>query len=108
MSLTVEEKKTVERLENVLTNPPVLALPWATGRYPVDTDVCNEQNSCNLLKEEPNGPEKSIGHWSGTLNYKARELITTHHECLAVVSAVPLLRFYRKGNQFIVRTDNEV
>lgn len=41
-SLTVEEKQEVERLKDLLTNTPVLALPWTTGHYTVSNDACDK------------------------------------------------------------------
>lgn len=58
----------METLKNLLTVPPVLRLPRASGTYTVDTDAHISQVWCVLLQEEPDGPVSKIGYSSKTLN----------------------------------------
>lgn len=107
-SLTVAEKWAVERLKDLLKNPPVFAVLRATGLYTVDTSVCNKQIDFVLLQEQPHGPARSILNLSRTLKDKQTEMTSTPLESLAVVLAVFLLRCCLVGNQLTVQTDYKV
>lgn len=47
--------------EKSLNTPPVLSLPRAEGKMPVDTAFCDTQIGCVLLQEK--NPRKSEGSW---------------------------------------------
>lgn len=58
--LTEEERKNFETLKSKLIEPSLLALTRVKGRYTFDTDACNEQVLCVLLKEQPEGMKEPI------------------------------------------------
>lgn len=90
--LTVDEKPEVERLKRLLTHPPILALPRASGLNTVDIDACNKQLGFLLLQEQPEGSAVPIDYWLGALNDIENKPATTHKEFLAVAWVILLLR----------------
>lgn len=101
MKLTLEEKQAVDGLEKILTNPPILGLPQATGHYTLNADTCDTQVGCVLLQQKLEGTDRQIDVWSITLSETAKNIATTHEDCLAVVWAVLLLWPYLEGSLFI-------
>jgi len=104
--LTDEETTAFDRLKDLLTSPPILALPRADGHFTLDTDACDRQVGCVLLQAQPDDQMRPVGYWSRTLTAPERNYSTTERECLAVVWAVLLLRPYLDGVRFTVRTDH--
>lgn len=97
----------MDRLEDPLTNPSVLPLPLATGRYTVDTDASGRQSDGIMLQEQSDGHAKPIEYWLRTLTDKKRKLATTHPECLTVAWAVLLLRPDLGGSRFTLQIDDD-
>lgn len=97
----------METLQNRLTQPPTLALPCRNGKYTVKTDACDRQVGCVLLQEHSYGTTRLVGYWSRSLNKAEKAYDTTHRECLAVVWAVLMLRYYLEGARFTIRTNHD-
>lgn len=73
----------------------------------MDTDACEKQVGCVVLKKQREGVPKPIGYWSRSLNKAEQEYDTTHRECLAVVWEVLMLRPYLEGSRFTIRTHHD-
>lgn len=101
--LTVNEKRSVGHFKGLLTKPPLLTLPWATGHYTIVTDVSNEQIGSVLLQEYSDGSEKKVEYCSRRLSDKKRKLAKTPRECIAILWTLLLLRPYLEGIRFSVR-----
>ena len=104
---TDEEHEAFEELKRRLTSPPILALPNQKGSYRWDTDACDHQVGCTLLKDQEGLGYALIGYWSRALTKPERDFTTTEKECLAIVWAILLLRPYQEGQRFTVRTDHD-
>ena len=92
-------------LVDMVTNPPVLALPRADLPYSIDTDASDYQLGVALFQHLPDGTRQTLGYWSRTLQAAEKNYSTPEKECLAVVWACGVLRPYLQGAQFVVNTD---
>lgn len=83
----MEEDNTaaVETLEARLVSTPILTLPWKTGGYMLDTDACDQEVGCVLLKQHSDGNTRSVGYWSRTMSPPERSYFANSLECLDVV-----------------------
>lgn len=107
LELTIQEKQWVDDLNETLTNPPILALAWATSHYTLKTDAYDTQLGCVLLQQQPDRPEKPIDYWPRIRTDTENELVTTHKEWLVVIWAVLLLWPSLEGNWLTLRTNHE-
>lgn len=104
---TKSKKDAVDNLKTLQTNPPILAHPRKVGQYTVDTDACDSQVGCVLLKQHEDGTARPIRYWSRTLTGIEQKLETTHEKRLAVMWALLLLRPYLGLDRLNIRTDHE-
>lgn len=91
----------VKRLKQLLINRPDFALVRTTSQYTFETDAFDKQIGCVRLRKQPDGPERLIRYWSGTMIDKEEELATMHRTCLEVNTSVLLVRLYLEDSQFI-------
>lgn len=70
-------RATMDYLKVKFTKPPVLALPSINFQNTVGTNVCYRQVGYVLLKYQREGPMRSMGYWSRSLeNFKRIYYIT--------------------------------
>jgi transposase InsO family protein len=94
-----------EKLKQMLTCSPVLAMPADEGRYWLDTDASNSGIGA-VLSQEQNGEERVIAYASRTLSGPEKNYCVTRKELLAVVFYAKHFRPYLLGRPFIIRTDH--
>lgn len=98
----------LKTLNTALVQPPVVELPHANGHLSLDTDVCDVQVGCVLLRMQQDDTLKPVRYWSRSLNDAKRKNDTTQKECLTTARVVPLLRPYLEDNKFTTRTDHNL
>lgn len=60
-----------------------------------------------LLQKQPDATTKTAGHWSRSLTTGEQAYDTTQRKCLAIIWSVLMLRLYRKGTHFMIKTNND-
>lgn len=106
LRLPTEEKLSpLKTLKEELTSPPALTLPESNRHDTLDTDTCDRQPFCVILQKK-HATKKRISYWYRSMKEPEKSIDTTHCECLAVLSAVSLLRLYFQFCPFILRTDH--
>ena len=88
-------------------SPPVLALPRSNLPFTVDTDACDYQVCCALMRTGEDVSRHLIRYWSRSLNDAERNYSVGEKECLAIVWAVQILQPYLEGQHFQVYTDHQ-
>ena len=106
---TEEQLTAFQKLKEILSSPPVLALPIPGRPYMIDCDASNYAIGVVLLQQQdPDKPTewKTVGYYSKTLTKEQRNYSATERECYAVVWGVLQLRAYLESTHFMVRTDH--
>lgn len=88
-----------------VTEPPILALPRAVGRFSVDTDASDAQIGC-VLFQSIEAKRQPLGYWSRRLEPREQNYSVSEKESLAVVYSLPTLRHYLLGDEFDIFTDH--
>lgn len=101
---TDEEKTAMHTLQEPLISPPILSLPRTKGQNIVCTNSGIKQVGAVLLQQQPEVPPKLVRYWSRSLRQARRSYNLTDHECLEVILALLLARFYLEGSRFTFRT----
>lgn len=86
--------------------PLELVPPYSGGHLTLETDICNVQNGCVLLQNQPDKETKSIGCWSRSLTDTKQRYNTVQRKYLAAVWSV-LHHLYLEESRFTVGTDHE-
>jgi len=93
-------------LKNALTGPPVLRPPHWDEPFIVQVDASNRALGAILCQRDQNDDEHPIVYASRKLQPREEKLSTTEKECLAIVWAVELFRYYLYGRKFLLQTDH--
>jgi len=102
---TEETQKAFEALKEVLTSPPVLAMPNDTGEFVLDTDACDRTIGA-VLSQMQDGVEKVIAYAGRSLDKREVNYGTTRKELLAIVYSLKYFKRYLMGRHFKIRTDH--
>ena len=94
-----------QKLQQALTNPPLLVFPDTTKPYVLNCDASDYQVGAVLLQPYDK-TLKPILYLSHTLGELQRKYTVTEKEWFAVVYAVGLLRKYLRGQRFLVMSDH--
>lgn len=101
-----ENQQTVfELLKAKLTTAPILACPYLTRTFILQTDA-SDYGLGAVLRQEMQDGERVIAYASQTLNGAEKNYSATEKECLAIVWGIRKLRPYLEGYQFHVITDH--
>lgn len=96
-----EEDMAFEQLKSAMTHAPVLALPYFSKTFLLETDACDVGIGAVLMQDgRPLSYLKALG-------IKNRGLSTYEKEWMALIMAVTKWRHYLWGRQFIIKTDHE-
>lgn len=93
-------------LKSALTCGPVLRPPDWSMEFIVQTDASNRGLGAILSQKDSNEDEHPILFASRKLQPREENLSTTEKECLAVVWALDLFRYYLYGRHVILQTDH--
>ncbi|RUA04545.1 MAG: hypothetical protein DSY43_06060 [Gammaproteobacteria bacterium] len=89
-----------------LRNPPVLRPPHWHDEFILQVDASNRGLGAILNQKDQNGDEHPIAYASRKLQPREQKLSTTEKECLGIVWAVELFRYYLYGRTFKLQTDH--
>ena len=103
---TDECEKSFQDLKSALTNPPVLTPPCFTNQFILQVDASNRGLGAILCQRDPSGDEHPVCYGSRKLLPREELYSTTEKECLGIIWAVELFRYYLYGRQFILETDH--
>ncbi|MFS7916257.1 putative nucleotidyltransferase, Ribonuclease H [Helianthus anomalus] len=90
------------RLKEVLSSPPVLALPDFTKPFIIETDASGKGIGAVLMQQG-----HPIAFVSKTLSAKQQALSVYERELLAIIFAVKYWHHYLSMGHFIIRTDQK-
>ncbi|XP_068684916.1 uncharacterized protein [Montipora foliosa] len=93
-------------LKQALQNPPVLRPPHWEQEFILQVDASNRGLGAILSQQDKEGLEHPIAYASRKLQPREEKLSTTEKECLGIVWAVELFRYYLFGRQFRLQTDH--
>lgn len=103
---TPECEKSFQELKSRLTKAPILGSPdISKGKFILYCDASLTGLGA-VLKQEQDGKEVLIEHWSKILNPAQRNYCVTHLELLCLVEAVEHFHHYLAGAPFDVKTDH--
>ena len=94
-----------QKLKEILTFPPILAMPNDDGMFIVDTDAAEHSIGC-VLSQVQNGQERVIAYAGRVLSKNEVNYCVTRKELLAIVYFTRHFRQYVLGRQFVIRTDH--
>ena len=100
-----EQQQAFERLKQLLTDSPVLALFDPTLPLTLSTDASNVGLGAVLSQKDLDNKSRVIGFWSSKLNEHEARYSASELECLAVVRAVEHFKVYLDGTHFEVLSD---
>ena len=93
-------------LKQALQNPPVLRPPHWEQEFILQVDASNRGLGAILSQQDKEGLEHPIAYASRKLQPREEKLSTTEKECLGIVWAVELFRYYLFGRKFRLQTDH--
>lgn len=102
---TEETQKAFEALKEVLTSPPVLAMPNDAGEFVLDTDACDRTIGA-VLSQMQDGNEKVTAYAGRSFDKREVNYCTTRKELLAVVYSLKYFKQYLMGRLFKIRSDH--
>ena len=102
---TSDCQEAFEKLKEILTSPPILAMPNDDGMFIVDTDAAEHSIGC-VLSQVQNGQERVIAYAGRVLSKNEVNYCVTRKELLAIVYFTRHFRQYVLGRQFVIRTDH--
>ena len=91
-----ECQEAFEKLKEVLSTPPILALPNDEGTFVLDTDAA-ESSIGAVLSQIQDGQERVIAYAGRTLNRNEMNYCVTRKELLAIVHFTRHFRQYLLG-----------
>ena len=92
-------------LKAAMQNPPVLRPPHWEDEFVLQVDASNRGLGAILSQKDQEGEEHPIAYASRKLQPREQKLSTTE-ECLGIVWAVELFRYYLYGRTFKLQTDH--
>ena len=100
-----EHQHAFDKIKQLMTSAPVLALPNSVDHFILDTDASGTAIGAELLQVQA-GKERVIAYGSLSLSPEQRRYCVTRRELLAVVRFTRQYRHYLLGKPFTVRTDH--
>ena len=93
-------------LKRALHRPPILKPPNWNYEFILQVDASNRGLGAILSQIDLEGLEHPVAYASRKLQPREEKLSTTEKECLAIVWAVELFRYYLFGRKFRLQTDH--
>jgi hypothetical protein len=95
-----EQQAAFDKLKQVMSQPPLLALPDFSLPFTVETDACDTGLGAVLMQQS-----RPLAYYSQALGPKNRVLSVYEKEAMAILQAVKKWRHYFLGNKLIIKTD---
>ena len=104
--LTDEGKRAFTEILHFLTNPPILAYPYFSATFILDTDASHLGIGDVLLQKGKDELEHPIAYYSQ--GFYKHEIIyyVTRKELLAAIESMEHITCYLYGKKFVLRTDH--
>ena len=93
-------------LKQALQNFPILRPPHWDQEFILQVDASNRGLGAILSQKDQEGLEHPVAYASRKLQPREEKLSTTEKECLGIVWAVELFRYYLFGRKFRLQTDH--
>ena len=93
-------------LKQAMQTPPVLIPRHWEQEFVLQVDASNRGLGAILSQQDKEGLEHPISYASRKLQPREEKLSTTEKECLGIVWAVELFRYYFFGRKFRLQTDH--
>ena len=103
--LDVHERAFLD-LKEAIQKPPVLRPPHWDEEFILQVDASNRGLGAILCQKGKDGEEHPVAYASRKLQPREQKLSTTEKECLGIVWAVELFRYYLYGRTFTLQTDH--
>ena len=101
--LDVHEKAFLD-LKEAIQKPPVFRPPHWDEEFILQVDTSNRGVGAILCQKGKDGEDHPIAYASRKLQPREQKLSTTKKECLGIVWAVELFRYYLYGRTFRLQT----
>lgn len=99
---TDSQETTFHKLKEIMSNPPVLALPDFTQPFILEADASGSGIGVVLMQHG-----KPISFFSKTLGKKATTFFTYEKEALAILEALKKWKHYFASTSLVIRTDQQ-
>ena len=96
------QEEAFQQLKNIMTNPPVLALPDFTQPFVLEADASGSGIGAVLMQQG-----RPISFMSRTLGPKASAASTYEKEAMAILEALRKWKHYFASTSLIIRTDQQ-
>jgi hypothetical protein len=96
-----------ERLKEMMSSSPVLAMFDPNARHIVDCDSSSYACGACLIQIGQDGKERIVGYMSKTFSDAERRYCTSRQELLAVIKSLHHWRNYLIGRKVVVRSDHK-
>jgi hypothetical protein len=98
----IEQDKAFEHLKQIMSAPPVLALPDFTQPFILEADASGNGIGAVLMQRG-----QPIAYLSKTLGPKAMEASTYEKEAMAILKALKKWKHYFASTALVIRTDQQ-
>jgi hypothetical protein len=95
-----EQQLAFDKLKQVMSQPPLLALPNFSMPFTLETDACDTGLGAVLMQQA-----RPLAYFSRALGPKNAALSVYEKEALAIMETLKKWRHYFLGNKLIIRTD---
>jgi hypothetical protein len=95
-----EQQAAFDRLKQVMSQPPLLALPNFNLPFVLETDACDIGLGAVLMQES-----KPLAYFNRALGPKNAAMSVYEKEALAILEALKKWRHYFLGNKLVIKTD---
>lgn len=100
-----EQEQAFERIKELLTSRPILALYDPRAEIELHTDACKEGLAGILLQRNSNGVMQPVSYFSRKTTSDERKMHSYELETLAVIASLNRFRVYLLGIPFKILTD---
>jgi hypothetical protein len=97
---TDEQNKAFQQLKQVMSQPPLLALPDFKLPFTLETDACHSGIGAVLMQQA-----RPLAYFSKSLGPKNADKSVYEKEAMAILEALKKWRHYFLGNKLIIKTD---